>query len=108
MEICAKCVESRAQRNSDLNIKIWTDEKGVMHRSALTKESLEPWEGFLVDPPDVIHKIDWDGVAKDLHNQLVQRGLFERHDVLQGQNQLTSAILSALRKRVKRLYREEK
>ena len=62
----------------------------------------------MVDPPDVIHKINWEGVAVDLHNELVRRGLFERQDVIRGQNQLTSAILAALRKRVKNLYREEK
>jgi hypothetical protein len=78
-----------------------------MHRSVLTKEAVRPEEGFLVDPPDVIHKIDWEQVKIDLHNELVKRGLFERQDVIRGQNQLTSAILSALRKRVKRLYRED-
>ena len=90
-----------------MNVKIWTDRKGVMHRSVLTKETNRPNEGFLVDPPDVIHGINWDDVARDLHNQLVRRGLFERQDVIREQNQLTGAVLSALRKRVKQLFREE-
>ena len=90
-----------------MRVTIWTDRKGVMHRSVLTKETRRDNEGFLVDPPDVIHGINWEDVAKDLHNQLVQRGLFERQDIIQGQNQLTGAILAALRKRVKQLYREE-
>lgn len=66
-----------------------------------------PEQGFLADPPDVIHKIDWDAVAKDLHNELVRRDLFTYQDVIRGQNLLSSAILSALRKRVKQLFREE-
>jgi hypothetical protein len=36
-------------------VEVWTDRKGVMHRSVLTKEAVRPEEGFLVDPPDVIH-----------------------------------------------------
>ena len=88
-------------------VETWTDRKGVMHRSVLNKATARPSEGFLVDPPDVIHKIDWEQVAIDLHNELVKRKLFDRQDVIRGQNQLTSAILAALRKRVKRLYRED-
>ena len=84
----------------------WTDEKGIMHRSIITSETENPAEGFLYDPPDVIHNIQWDEVAKDLHNALVRRGLFTYNDIMYGQNELSGAILSALRKRVKQLFRE--
>lgn len=101
---------SRARTKGEcgvMKVETWTDRKGVMHRSVLTKETTKQSEGFLVDPPDVIHNIDWEQVKIDLHNELVKRGLFERQDVIRGQNQLSSAILAVLRKRVKRLYNRE-
>ena len=87
----------------------WKDGNGVMHRSMLKdgQPDFRPHEGIIVDPPDVMHKVNWEHVAKELHNELVQRGLFTYNDVIKGQNQLSSAVLSVLRKRVKQLYREE-
>jgi hypothetical protein len=89
---------------------VWTDGNGLMHRSVLKDDMPEvrPNEGVIIDPPDVIHKINWDDVAKALHNELVRRGLFTYNDVMVGQNLLSSAILAVLRKRVKQLYREER
>ena len=90
-----------------MNIVTWTDKKGVMHRSIMTGETKNPSEGFLSDPPDVIHSINWDEVAIELHNALVRRNLFTYNDVVRGQNELSNAILSSLRKKVKQLFRED-
>jgi hypothetical protein len=90
-----------------MKLVTWKDRKGVMHRSGVLDKDKDPSEGFLFDPPDVIHKIDWEAAAKDLHNALVRRGLFTYDDVMRGQNELSGAILSAFRKRVKQLFRED-
>jgi len=89
---------------------VWTDASGLMHRSILkdNQPEVRPNEGLIVDPPDVMQNVNWEDVARELHNALVRRGLFTYNDVMRSQNQLSSAILSVLRKRVKQLYREEK
>jgi len=89
---------------------VWTDASGLMHRSILKDNQTEvrPNEGLIVDPPDVMQNVNWEDVSRELHNALVRRGLFTYNDIMRSQNQLSSAILSVLRKRVKQLYREEK
>lgn len=87
-------------------IVIWKDKRGIMHRSILKDDMSEerPQDGYISDPPSVF-SLDWNEIAKDLHNQLVARKLFTKQHITQ--NELTGAILAALRKKVKDLYRRE-
>jgi hypothetical protein len=87
----------------------WTDSNGIKHLAGITDNIPEkmPHLGYQFDPPDVFN-INWQDVAKDLHNQLVDRGLFTYEDIQRYQNRLAGAILASLRKRVKRLYKENK
>lgn len=87
----------------------WTDERGYRHRSLLRdgdSESLAPY-GVKLDPPPV-ESLDWAGIQRDLHNELVTMGLVTWHDVQvkQSQGSLTSVILGVLKHRLIRLYRE--
>lgn len=87
----------------------WTDKRGYKHRSLLRDadpDDLAP-RGILHDPPD-LEALDWEAVKMDLHNALVDAGLFSWREVqAQGANDgLRGAILSALKKRLIALYRE--
>lgn len=86
---------------------IWVDKKGFKHRSFLKDDmnESEPKLGYVSDPPNVVAEIDWDTVAKDLHNELVNRGLYSLEDVVEQQNGLTGAILSVIKRKVKELYK---
>lgn len=91
---------------------IWTDDRGLRHHSLLREhedDSMAP-EGMPQDPPDVVNRIDWQQVAHDLHNQLVDRHLFTEADLQADRSGtlLTGAVLAALRRRVIMLYRQEK
>ena len=62
--------------------------------------------GFQQNPPDIF-ELDWDQIKVDLHNELSQRGLVTWEDVQLKQNGVTAAILSALRRRVVMLYKQQ-
>ena len=87
----------------------WTDEQGLKHHSLLRNHEDDSIasEGLHQDPPDVINGIDWHQVARDLHNQLVNRRLFSEEDIAADRSGtlLSGAVLSALRRRVILLYR---
>ena len=62
--------------------------------------------GIPLEPPDV-GGLDWEGIKRDLHNALVDRGLFTWQDVQRAQNALTSVAISVLRRRLVLLYRQK-
>ncbi|RPJ40039.1 MAG: hypothetical protein EHM35_00085 [Planctomycetaceae bacterium] len=85
----------------------WTDRNGCKHRSLVrdTDPDDAAPQGILQDPPD-LERMDWDAVKRDLHNALVDAGLYSWREV-QGQGDgLRGALLSATRKRLIALYRE--
>jgi len=63
-------------------------------------------EGLPIGPPD-LEQLDWDAIKRDLHNTLVERGLNSWGDVQRSQNGITSAVVSVLRRRIIRLYRQQ-
>jgi hypothetical protein len=85
----------------------WTDRDGYKHCSLVRDEDPGdyPERGILQDPPN-LDSLDWEGVKRDLHNALVDRGLYTWMDV-QRREGLRGAILSAMKKRLISLYREE-
>lgn len=85
---------------------IWTDKKGKKHRAIVKDGMVDPAQGYQQDPPDIF-ELDWEQIKLDLHNQLVNRRLFTIEDVIAQQNGLAGAIIGALRKKVKALYRED-
>jgi len=84
----------------------WTDARGFERRSLLPED--EPDElvrlGVPQDPPDLAG-LDWDVIQRELHNELVRRGLFTFDDVQRAQNGLTGAIRATLGKHLVALYR---
>ena len=85
----------------------WKDAVGKRHialvRDDDDEETAREGHGIPVDPPNV-DRIDWTGVARDLHNELLARGLITRDDVVRSQNGVTGAILAVLRRKVLALY----
>ncbi len=61
-------------------------------------------QGIPLTPPD-LDLIEWEEVKKDLNNILVERGLFTWKDVQRSQNGVTSAVLTAVKRRVITLYK---
>jgi hypothetical protein len=85
---------------------IWTDEEGYRRRSLLRDvdpDHLAP-QGIPADVPDLSH-LDWDDIQRELHNALVERGLFTWTDVQRAQNGVTSAVTQVFKKRLIALYK---
>ena len=61
--------------------------------------------GISQDPPD-IERLDWNQIKVDLHNALLNTGIITQDDVVNKQTGLTAAILSAIRLKLKMLYKE--
>jgi len=87
----------------------WTDKDGFQHRSWVRDQDPEEMaeQGILQDPPN-LEALDWEGIKRDLHNALMDAGLYSWRDV---QNQgaadgLRGAILSSIKRRLITLYRE--
>ena len=86
----------------------WTDTKGYVRQSFIKDDDPDDMakKGIRHEPPDVT-RIDWDEVQKDLHNELVRRGLISWADVQAQQSTLEPAILAVLKRRLIALYREK-
>jgi hypothetical protein len=85
----------------------WTDEHGYKHRSLVRDgdpDEMGP-QGVLQDPPN-LDELDWDGIKRDLHNSLVDIGLISWRNVQEIEG-LRGVILSAMKKRLVMLYRQE-
>jgi hypothetical protein len=84
----------------------WTDKHGYKHRSLVRDDDPDEMgpQGVLQDPPN-LNELDWEGIKLDLHNALVERGLYSWRDV-QEKRGLRGAILSAVKRRLILLYRE--
>jgi hypothetical protein len=84
----------------------WTDKHGYKHRSLVRDDDPDEMaeQGILQDPPN-LEELDWEGIKLDLHNALVERGLYSWRNV-QERRGLRGAILSAMKRRLVYLYRE--
>jgi hypothetical protein len=61
--------------------------------------------GIPINPPDLC--VILDNAKKELHNELVNRGLFNFDDVQKAQSGITEAILTVLRRKVIEAYRSK-
>ena len=84
----------------------WTDERGYRFSSLIRDSDPDEMaaQGVLTGPP-TLEELDWAGIKRDLHNGLMDAGLFTSRDLSEKRG-LRGAILSAMRKRLIYLYRE--
>lgn len=85
----------------------WEDSRGYKHNSWV--RDIDPDNlaqlGIPCDPPD-LDQIDWEGVKRDLHNFLLERGLTNWQELNASQGNLRSVIQDALFRRLIALFRQ--
>lgn len=91
-------------------MKLFTlvDEDGFKRRYQLQDDDDEKDAaeiGLYVGVPE-IRNLDWDNLARILHNRLHDMGFFTMDDIEAKQTGLAQALGSALQKQVKTLYKE--
>ena len=85
---------------------IYTDKRGYKHRALIRDDDPDSTalQGMRRDPPD-IRNLDWEAVKKELHNGLVDLGIFTWADYQRQQQHLTGLVLGGLRRRILDLYK---
>lgn len=86
---------------------VWEDERGWLHISLLrdSDNPNRPEIGLPSDPPPL--ESVFDGAERELHNELVRRGLVTWDDVMESQDGITSTIKAVFKSRLIELYRKE-
>ena len=86
----------------------WKDSDGYMRRRWLKDGDPDEMgmQGIPDELPDM-NALDWDNIRRNLHNQLMARGLYSFQDVQRSQNGVTAAIRSAVVKPLLALYRQQ-
>lgn len=86
----------------------WEDERGYVHQSYLPDDAPDSAaeSGIPHDPPD-LSEINWEEVAKEIHNALVAQGLITWQDVQRQQTTLIPVLVSPVKRRIQALYRKK-
>lgn len=89
-----------------MRLVIWTDKNGYKHRSLVRDDDPdEAAPGGIRQEPPSLDNLDWEAVKLELHNRLMDAGLWTWQDV-QRKEGLPGIILAVLRTRLINLYRE--
>ena len=88
----------------------WTDGSGYKRRALIRDDDAIDvaidGNGLSQDPPD-INLLDWDNIRRELHNELVRRGLITYEDVMRQQTGVTASVKRAVTQRLLELYKQE-
>ena len=85
---------------------IHTDEQGRKQAYYVNEYMSDPTEGIPVNVPRV-EDLDWDAIKLEIHNSLVENGLFTWDDVQKRQTAITSILRATLLRKIIALYRTE-
>ncbi|MHC4413471.1 MAG: hypothetical protein ACYSW6_10980 [Planctomycetota bacterium] len=91
-----------------MKLVTWEDERGYTMQSYLPDGTADDLASTVIphNPPD-LSEIDWEEVAKEMHNALVAQGLITWQDVQRQQTTLVPVIVSSVKRRLIALYRKK-
>lgn len=84
----------------------YTDEDGFLHQSLIrdNMKSTQANLGIPHDPPD-LRQLDWDGIVRELNEQLIAQELITLADIAQGT--LSNTILRVIQTKIVQLYKQQ-
>lgn len=89
-----------------MKLVTYTDENGFNHNSLLRDGDTDPAAGLLQSPPD-LRQLDWEEIARVIHNKLLERGLLTLKDVQIRSTEFNQIILASVGKKILALYQQE-
>lgn len=87
---------------------IYEDKGGYLRAAMIRDEDPDSMAaaGIPVEVPN-LEDLDWEGIKRDIHNNLTRSGLFTWQDVLKRQNAITGIVSRVIKVHIVRLYRFE-
>jgi hypothetical protein len=84
----------------------WTDDKGYRRAALVRDDDPRGWGpyGIPLEPPD-IGQVNWELIQRELHNALVDQGLFTVDDVRRNQNAVGTIICRIIKREVITLFK---
>lgn len=91
-----------------MRLVTWEDEHGYLRQSYIPdgQPDSAAESGIPHNPPD-LSEIDWEEVAKEIHNALVAQGLITWQDVQRQQTTLVPILVAPVKRRIQALYRRK-
>lgn len=107
MALCQELCRTGDGERGDMKTVIYIDKHGYKHGALLrdSDDESHPQVGIPLNPPPIDSLIK--DAARELHNELVTRGLFTWEDIQRSQNGLTDVILAVFRRKLIEAYRNE-
>ncbi len=91
-----------------MRLVTWYDEDGFLRQAYGRNEDpdeIVQESGIRHEPPDV-RQLDWDELAKELNNLLIERGLITWMDVQKQQDALINTVKTVMKRKLIALYRQ--
>lgn len=89
-----------------MKLLTFTDPDGYSHKSLVRDTDTDPSIGLIQSPPD-LRQLDWEAIAKNIHNALLERELFTIQDVQIRNAEFNQIILAKVVKQIYRLYQDQ-
>lgn len=91
-----------------MRLVTWYDDDGFKRQAYVRDNDPDeagPKSGIKHEPPDM-RALDYDEIARDLNNLLVERGIITWADVQKNDNALLNAVKTVMKRRIIALYRQ--
>ena len=89
-----------------LKVLTFYDEGGFKHKSLVRDGDTDPAIGIIQSPPD-LRRLDWEGIVKNIHCELLDRELLTITDIQNRSNEFNQIIYSKIIKQIYKLYQEQ-
>lgn len=89
-----------------MKLLTFTDDNGYSYKSLVRDNDTDPSIGLIQSPPD-LRQLDWEAIAKNIHNALLERGLLTIQDVQIRSTEFNQIILAKVGKKIFSLYQEQ-
>lgn len=89
-----------------MKLLTYTDSDGFTYQSLVRDNDTDPSIGLIQSPPD-LRQLDWDAIARNIHNALLERELFTIQDIQIRGTEFNQIILAKVVKQIYRLYQDQ-